>query len=396
MVLEKKTLATAYVYVALFVLAVCTCLKMYGQESDNGSSIVNAFFAFTFLIWGMSVFKVSSDGYLIEKPSTTIVLFNIYFAWTILITAIMPPEGVKLRTHILNVMFMALPMIVMNMMYYFVKRRGSSRHLLWAFFVIALMFVMTYASFYDTDNILMNVHLGSSYYALYILPLVMMSPSKVLKIGGLIIVSFAVFSSVKRGGVLALLMGALVYVVVQQSVTTGKSKLMRIVILIFLVSLLAVVFLYIGTLGDNDIFERFEDLEEDSGSGRLFVWAETWRVINDQDIFGYIVGNGYNAVVGVSRYVLSAHNDYLEAWYDFGLIGFIFYVSAVLSLLFRNLQSIRMRASYAPAFSMMSVLIIILSMISHIAIYFWMNIVMLNVAYFIGRMDYERKRIDAE
>ena len=64
------------------------------------------------------------------------------------------------------------------------------------FIVITALFLLTYYSFYDIDNILMNIHLGSSYYSLYMLPLVLVYPSKIGKIFWTIIICIAVFSSV--------------------------------------------------------------------------------------------------------------------------------------------------------------------------------------------------------
>ena len=154
-----------------------------------------------------------------------------------------------------------------------------------------------------------------------------------------------------------------------------------------------VVFVYIGTMGDNNIFERFETIQEDKGSGRTDVWEEAWRLINNQGVFTYITGNGFNSVVRNSRYVLSAHNDYLEAWFDFGLIGMLLYVMAILFLFTDILKCLKSKKEYAPAMTVLGVLIMVLTMISHIAIYYWFNIVVLCIAYFEGRYDREKRQL---
>lgn len=146
-------------------------------------------------------------------------------------------------------------------------------------------------------------------------------------------------------------------------------------------------------MGDNNIFERFESIQEDNGSGRTDVWAEAWRLITEQGIFTYFVGNGFNTVVHNSRYVLSAHNDYLEAWFDFGLIGMLLYIIS-LCLLFKDIfECLKTKKEYAPAMSVLGALIIVLTMISHIAIYYWFNVIVLCIAYFEGRYNREKDNL---
>lgn len=97
------------------------------------------------------------------------------------------------------------------------------------FLVIAVMFLLTYYSFYDIDNILLNVHLGSSYYSLYMLPLVLVYPSKTIRITMVVIICLAVFSSVKRGGVLALALAMLFYIITNQLVSK-QGKFTKLII----------------------------------------------------------------------------------------------------------------------------------------------------------------------
>ena len=140
-------------------------------------------------------------------------------------------------------------------------------------------------------------------------------------------------------------------------------------------------------MGDNNVFERFETIQEDNGSGR----TEVWRLINNQGILTYLTGNGFNSVVINSRLVLSAHDDYLEAWFDFGLIGLILYVVSILCVFTQTAISILKKKNYAPAMVLLSSILVILTSISHIAIYYWFNIVILDIAYFFGLIDHEKK-----
>ncbi|WOF88956.1 O-antigen ligase family protein [Segatella copri] len=392
MLLSKGKIITAYYYIALIAFALSACAVMFEQESSGGIAYTNFIIAFAFMVWSVFVLRPFTKDYLIEIPSKTIIFFNFYMTWVLLVTAI-NPVGVKGISSYLNSLFWsAFPILILNSTYYFVLHKGDSRWLKIIFLVITALFLLTYYSFYDVDNILMNVHLGSSYYSLYMLPLVLVYPSKIGKTCLTIIVSLAVFSSVKRGGVLALALAMIAYIITNQLVSK-QGKFKKIIIGFCVLTAFIAIFAYIGTMGDNNIFERFESIQEDNGSGRTDVWAEAWRLITEQGIFTYFVGNGFNTVVHNSRYVLSAHNDYLEAWFDFGLIGMLLYIIS-LCLLFKDIfECLKTKKEYAPAMSVLGALIIVLTMISHIAIYYWFNVIVLCIAYFEGRYNREKRQL---
>lgn len=392
MLLSKGKIITAYYYIALIAFALSACAVMFEQESSGGIAYTNFIIAFAFMVWSVFVLRPFTKDYLIEIPSKTIIFFNLYMAWVLLVTAI-NPVGVKGISSYLNSLFWsAFPILILNSTYYFVLHKGDSRWLKIIFLVITALFLLTYYSFYDVDNILMNVHLGSSYYSLYMLPLVLVYPSKIGKTCLTIIVSLAVFSSVKRGGVLALALAIIAYIITNQLVSK-QGKFKKIIIGFCVLTAFIAIFAYIGTMGDNNIFERFESIQEDNGSGRTDVWAEAWRLITEQGIFTYFVGNGFNTVVHNSRYVLSAHNDYLEAWFDFGLIGMLLYIIS-LCLLFKDIfECLKTKKEYAPAMSVLGAMIIVLTMISHIAIYYWFNVIVLCIAYFEGRYNREKRQL---
>lgn len=392
MLLSKQKIITAYYYMALIAFALSACAVMFDQESSGGIAYTNFIIAFAFMVWSIFVLRPFTKNYLIEIPSKTILFFNVYMLWVLLVTTINPAGVEGVSSYINSLFWSALPILILNSTYYFVLHKGDSKWLKMTFLVITALFLLTYYSFYDVDNILMNVHLGSSYYSLYMLPLVLIYPSKIGKTCWTIIISLAVFSSVKRGGVLALALAMLAYIITNQLVSK-QGKFTKIIIGFCILTAFIAIFAYIGTMGDNNIFERFESIQEDNGSGRTDVWTEAWRLINNQGIFTYFVGNGFNTVVHNSRYVLSAHNDYLEAWFDFGLIGMLLYIIS-LCLLFKDIfECLKTKKEYAPAMSVLGALIIVLTMISHIAIYYWFNVIVLCIAYFEGRYNREKRQL---
>ena len=392
MFLSKEKLLVAYYYIALIAFALSACVVMFDQESDSGFAQKSIVLVFVFLLWSIFVLRLFVKNYLIEVPSKTIFFFNIYMLWVLLITVIIPTKEGGLSSFLVSLIWSALPFLIFNTTYYFVLHKGDKKGLKTMFLVIAVMFLLTYYSFYDIDNILLNVHLGSPYYSLYMLPLVLVYPSKTTRITMVVIICLAVFSSVKRGGVLALALAMLFYIITNQLVSK-QGKFTKLIIGFCMLCVFVSVFFYIGTIGDNDIFERFENIQDDNGSGRTDVWAETWRLICNQNAFSFFIGNGFNAVLNNSRLILSAHNDYLEAWFDFGLIGFFLYVISMFLLFSDILRCLKEKKAYASAMSALGALIMVLSMISHIAIYYWFNVVVLCIAYFEGRYNRDKRQL---
>lgn len=381
----KKT----YIF-ALFAFALSACIVMQEQEADGGGDISKYIIALTAIVWFTFPLRTLQKGYIFERPSTPIIAFNSYLLWVIIISVIMPGSNNTLTAYINSIIWVVLPFLIFNSSYYYTLHIGIDKSVENALVGISALFILTYFSFYDVDNILLNVHLGSSYYALYILPIALLKPSKVIKTISIIAVSFAIFSSVKRGGVMALAIGILSYIITQQLVSS-KSKFSRFIIGVSFLLIFACIFAYIGSLGGNNIFERFETIQEDQGSGRTEVWEEAWRLINNQGIISYIIGNGFNTVVENSYLSLSAHDDYLEAWFDFGLTGVLFYTTAIILYFAKTISCIIKKRTYAPEMMFLASIIIVLSTISHIAIYYWFNIVLLDIAIFIGKSDRDDK-----
>jgi O-antigen ligase len=232
-------------------------------------------------------------------------------------------------------------------------------------------------------NFLETLHLVCSYYVLYILPLVLLTRSKALRITAVFLVTIILFSSLKRTGILSLALGIMVFIFVGQYVE-NRFKVKSFAISLILLLSLGGIFLYLDTQGDESVLERFETIDQDHGSFRLEVWEHTSAMISNQDLGSLLIGNGYNTVERDSRLNKSAHNDFLEVTYDYGLVGAILYLAAIVSLFFCIVRMILDKSRYAPSLAMLFVIYMVSSMISHIIIYYWGNLFMLTIGFIIG------------
>lgn len=129
MLLSKEKIITAYYCIALIAFAVSACAVMFDQESSGGIAYTNFIIAFAFMMWGISVLRPFTKGYLIEIPSKTILLFNVYMLWVLLVTAINPVGIEGVSAYMNSLFWSAFPILILNTTYYFVLHKGDSNWL---------------------------------------------------------------------------------------------------------------------------------------------------------------------------------------------------------------------------------------------------------------------------
>ena len=120
----------------------------------------------------------------------------------------------------------------------------------------------------------------------------------------------------------------------------------------------------------NNVSQRFYLLEDDGGNGRDKIYEDVINRYQNLDFTQQVFGMGFDTVKGKDiTMALSAHNDFLEVLYDFGAIGFIFYVLIHLSLIKWTLRLFRDRSELAFPVLISYVCFIVMSMVSHLILY---------------------------
>ena len=259
-----------------------------------------------------------------------------------------------------------------------------------AFTILAC--ALSYISIYKTHNVLgERGHFGVAYYALYLLPLILASDKRWLRIISIIIISIIIISSVKRGGFLALAIGIFVYLYVSRVVSKNSLK-SSIILYIYLIVVAVFLYFLIQYIGD-DIIERFMDSDDDTGSGRLYIWESLYYRLKTQDVILWIFGNGHLATTVYSWENLSAHNDFLEILYNYGLFNLFIYVSFVFSVATYTIHAIRQKSKLAPCLAMFLTIFLILSMISIIILSHTCTLSMIKIGFLIGWNEYDKKQL---
>ena len=127
---------------------------------------------------------------------------------------------------------------------------------------------------------------------------------------------------------------------------------------------------YINSSNQGAAIERIAHIEEDRGSGRPDRFKEVFSLINSERDPGKVVfGHGYRSVelqLGESH---TAHNDFLEVAYDYGLLGLIVYLAFYFALFTRLILLWRDKSQYTESYAVSCCIFFVMSMVSHLIIY---------------------------
>lgn len=387
--IKVSRLTNIYFLCAIFALTISESLNMRASQSGvEDSAFSRPLVVLTLLFWLFSAVKLAFPGYKLYKPPLPTSLYMLFFFWCFI--PIVFGNQTTITDLVFNVSMTLTPMIVFLSSYNSTIQSEYEKSEKFTFLLMFFFLLLQYISIFREINFLSLAHIGSAFYLLYLLPLILTFNSKLIKISATVIVVLTLFLSMKRSGVLALGISLFCFIFVRQYVN-HRFNVKSFVGSLVTIMAIGFLFVYLGSRdsGRENIFERFENIEKDQGSGRLEVWEHTAALITGQNTGSLMVGNGYNAVLRDSRLQLSAHNDLLEVTYDYGLIGTMLYIAAFLSITFYTVKMILSRSRYAPSMVMSYTIFFIQSMVSHIIIYYWASLFMLTWGYIIARNQIE-------
>lgn len=174
--------------------------------------------------------------------------------------------------------------------------------------------------------------LGISYVPLILTPLLILNNNKLSWISFLL-VGYVLIDSGKRGGIISLVFGLFsYYLCIKESIRNTKRIKIMLIIVLVVTLFWSLLFEFI----DNAVFfDRLFHGSDDSdySSGRLDIYSDTLSRYFDSDMWGMLLGHGLGSVAKVSKFGVTAHNDFIESLYDFGIVGFMSYLFFYISFI---------------------------------------------------------------
>lgn len=248
---------------------------------------------------------------------------------------------------------------------YLCCRNFSSRSLQLkkVYFILAFVggyyFLMTRIGFEHQSNTIYLVFLT--------LPWLLFESKKTLQLVILFLFTFFAMLSLKRSMLLSTVLIWTFYFLF----TMNKRRNRIYTIILSLVLLAGVYVLYdkvdesLGGL----LTERVNREETDSGRDRLAIWNLTMNMIQNSPPEKILIGHGHFAVRNDSYLAISAHNDFLEVFYDYGIIIFILYLCLWGHVIRRSAFLYKIRSPYFLPYASSLAIFIIMSLVSHLILY---------------------------
>ena len=235
------------------------------------------------------------------------------------------------------------------------------------------------ASFYFIA-ILENKSLSGNvvYYLLVYLPLTPMIKLTILKRGLYVFQFIVILLSNKRTALIAFVAYCLSYEWMTDKNISLKKRIYKGVLYIMILVILYIIFPIICEKLHITVFNELElsHITEDGGSNRLYIYNQLWQTQKISSIKHWLIGSGYNSVLlskvctdGFLGASVSAHNDFLEVLYDYGVIGISIYVTFFLSLINKGINMVRDQYKYGKSFISSILIVIFTSLTSHLIIY---------------------------
>lgn len=308
------------------------------------------------------------------------------FIWTSYLVVLLHSLFTPLPAKELFVSLM-LPAIGVYLPYRFLSK-GKYEHvyMIGMLLVYCLLTVFYYYNYQHNIFINFDSQNNAAYTLLYFTPILLCSKSKFVRYIVLMATGVALLYSLKRSGLVAYLFALAAFLYVSFFVNESKkSKLIMLaVICIGAFGCYEFFQTFFGDRGDM-LLDRFTQLNKGDSSGRDEIYKTTIAMIMNGGVFDWLFGHGYNSLSHLSPEKLSAHNDYLEFLFDYGLFGFCALLFFVILFSKYVYKLIRARSNYAPSATFAFVTILMNSFFSHVFFYEWY---LLLISLFWGHINW--------
>jgi O-antigen ligase len=253
---------------------------------------------------------------------------------------------------------------VMLLSYYSVLSLNTAK-----FHIAIVALTLPFLSYYfyimrGTEVSATYVLLNPVYYIAYLMPVVLMLKSKVIKVSGLLLIFVVVVLSYKRLAILAYSTSILVYFYYLSKTGSNTGLWKKITILLgaaMFIAILAYSFQHLTEVYGLDWYGRMADIVEQGGSGRLYIWRTILGDLAAQPDY-LLIGHGYESLLITMN--MWAHNDFLEILYSFGVIGLTLYLMFVVKIVSIFFEMQRLRYRHLAAFAVSLVWFVFGSMFS--------------------------------
>lgn len=204
------------------------------------------------------------------------------------------------------------------------------------------LFILFIYSFFGLSRI-QGIYKSTCYYTCCMFPFYMLAKNNIYKFLGIAICLVPSILVAKRGPFIGITAAVVAYYILSMKESVNKSKL------IISTAIVLVLVNYALKNLDTDLLERIATMDEDQGSGRLDIFSAVISAISNNTFFEHLFGHGVYKQYATQG-DLSAHNDFLEMYWNYGLLGFVMYISLIVKLFKIDKLYHRYKLESRPAF----------------------------------------------
>lgn len=223
-----------------------------------------------------------------------------------------------------------------------------------------------------------SVSLNHYFYVGLLLPFLFLIERKGLKYTLFVLGFVAALISYKRSAIIFafLLFILLIYTDFVKSASRRSGAVSGILGILLLGGVILYSYDKVDSMTNGYISQRFEQAEEDGGSGRIERYESVFKQYKELPFHNQVVGIGFDGVrlkFNLSDGALenggSAHNDFLEMLCDFGVVGLFLYLVVVLNLVRMTRKCKRISRPLYVANVACLIVFFVMSMVSHLFLY---------------------------
>lgn len=151
----------------------------------------------------------------------------------------------------------------------------------------------------------------------------------------------------------AMVLGLVMLIPVDKEIRITR-KTMRNISLGLCALLAGILYMYLKTdigVYIERIIVRLSRLSSDHGSGRFTMWSNIYELMSNQSIYKNFIGHGYGwyhdhwREIGIN--IESLHNDFMQFWVSFGILGAILYIFILLRIAYLSIFVFKHCKEYA-------------------------------------------------
>lgn len=352
------------------------------REQDRSSVYLYLFFIISLL----TTYNIGTGNKIIIRNKPLLVILWSIISWIIIVNII---NSVSLWTSIVHVSMGVWWVMSYYFFYKYSLFNPKSRKLIISFFLMMFVFYI-WVNFYIRDNLLSTFSIeysitGYAYYFIVFVPFIALIQKNKYRniIFGIVMV--LVVTSFKRGPILILPLMLFIFFLTESIMRRKVVKFFTAIIPITFLSI--IVFYWINDISGSYLMSRFSAEELSSGSGRMELWTHLLYLIKQRGDLLLLIGSGSGSTV--SNFGTSAHNEWLEFLFNFGLIGILLYFTMCIIMLRNYIYLLKKKSIYAPHVGMMTIYVLSVGIFSQ---FFFVHSTFYVFA-FLGLIDSQSNKV---